>query len=102
MSGLLRLLAAALASAAVCAPAAAADIFKGRQVYATHCAACHGPNGVSTVPNAPNLARGESMMQPDAGLLASIRSGRNAMPAYAGILSDRDILDVIAFMRTLR
>jgi cytochrome c6 len=42
------------------------------------------------------------MMQPDAGLLASIRSGRNAMPAYAGILTDRDILDVIAFMRTLR
>lgn len=102
MSHALRALGAALAAAAVSAPAAAADIFKGRQVYATHCAVCHGPNGVSVMPGAPNLARGERMMQPDAGLLASIRGGRNAMPAYAGILTDRDILDVIAFMRTLR
>lgn len=98
----LRLLGAVLGGAAVCAPAAGADIFKGRQVYAMHCSACHGPAGVSLMAGAPNLARGERMMQPDASLLAAIRAGRNAMPAYAGILTDRDILDVIAFVRTLR
>ena len=41
-------------------------------------------------------------MQADVGLLASIRSGKNAMPAYIGVLTDREILDVIAYLRTLR
>lgn len=94
--------AAMLAAGALGAPAQAADVFRGGQVYATHCAACHGPGGVSVMPNAPSLARGERLMQPDAGLLVSIRGGRNAMPAFAGILSDREMLDVIAFLRTLR
>ena len=34
-------------------------------------------------------------------MLISIRQGRGAMPAYFGVLKDRDILDVIAYLRTL-
>ncbi len=84
------------------APARAADVIKGAQVYTRHCAACHGPNGISVMPGAPHLARGERLMQPDLTLLGSLKSGKNAMPAYLGILSDREILDVIAYTRTLR
>lgn len=84
------------------APARAADVIKGAQVYTRHCAACHGPNGISVMPGAPHLARGERLMQPDLTLLGSLKSGKNAMPAYLGILSDREILDVIAYSRTLR
>lgn len=84
------------------APACAADVINGGQVYAKHCAACHGPNGVSVMPGAPHLARAERMMQPDLALLTTLKSGKNAMPAYIGILSDREIFDVIAFSRTLR
>lgn len=84
------------------APAHAADVIKGAQIYSRHCAGCHGPNGISVMPAAPNLARGERMMQPDTALLASFKAGRNSMPAYLGILSDAEILDVIAFSRTLR
>ena len=40
-------------------------------------------------------------MRPDTLLLSAIRNGKNAMPAYQGILSDADILDVIAFVRTI-
>ena len=83
-------------------PAGAADVIKGAQIYARHCAACHGPNGISVMPGAPHLARGERLMQPDLTLLGSLKSGKNAMPAYLGILSDREILDVIAYSRTLR
>lgn len=79
----------------------AADTSKGAGFYSTHCASCHGASGVNVMPNAPNFAQGESMMQPDASLLASIKAGKNAMPGYLGILSDRDIMDVIAFLRTL-
>jgi len=84
------------------APAGAADVSKGAQLYARHCASCHGPGGISVMPGAPHLARGERMMQPDMALLASLKAGKNAMPAYIGILADREILDVIAYSRTLR
>ena len=80
----------------------AADIGRGAQLYRLHCASCHGPTGVSAMPGTPNVARGTTLMQPDTLLLASIRSGRNAMPGYVGILKDQEILDVIAFMRTMR
>lgn len=79
----------------------AADPSKGGGLYATHCATCHGASGTSVMLGAPSFARGESLMQPDAQLLSSIKAGKNAMPAYRGILSDMDILDVIAYLRTL-
>ena len=80
----------------------AADIAKGAQIYAMHCASCHGPAGASVMPGVPNLARAERMFQSDLALLASLRTGKNTMPAYAGILTDQQILDVIAYSRTLR
>lgn len=80
-----------------------ADTFKGRQLYATNCAVCHGIDGKSVMPGAPNFDRGSNnLLRPDFTLLASIRAGKNAMPAFQGVLADRDIMDVIAFMRTLR
>jgi len=83
------------------AAAQAGDALKGRQLYTSHCAICHGPTGRSSMPGAPNFDRGEGLLRPDSDLLNSIRAGKNASPAYNGILSDRDILDVVAFLRTL-
>ena len=82
-------------------PAAAADIQRGASLYSTHCAACHGSNGTPVMPGAPNFRRIESLLRPDTQLLASVRAGKGAMPAYFGILRDREILDVIAYLRTL-
>jgi cytochrome c6 len=79
----------------------AADTFKGRQLYTANCITCHGATGKSVIPGAPNLAQGDAMMRPDFTLLNAIRSGKNAMPAFRGILTDRDIMDVVAYMRTL-
>lgn len=79
----------------------AADTNKGQHLFAANCAICHGQSGRSVMPGAPNFDRGEGLMRPDFTLLASIRAGKNAMPAYQGLLTDRDILDVIAFLRTL-
>lgn len=81
--------------------AQAADTFKGGELYAVHCASCHGASGVSVMPNAPNFAQGENMLQPDPTLLTSIKFGKNAMPAYQGILKDPEIMDVIVYLRTL-
>jgi cytochrome c6 len=93
----------ALGAALCAAPAAqAADPSKGQRLYGSHCAACHGVSGRAKMPGAPDFSQtSPGMMRPDFTLLAAIRSGKNAMPAFQGILSDRDILDVIAFLRTL-
>ena len=92
---------AGLALAALAHCASANDIVRGAELYRQLCVSCHGAQGLSTWPGAPNLARREGMLQPDMVLLERIRAGRNAMPGYRGVLSDRDILSVIAYTRTL-
>lgn len=82
--------------------AQAADISKGGQLYAIHCANCHGRAGSPAMLPAPNFQRGEGLLQADMTLLASIRRGKNVMPAYAGMLRDHEIMDVISYLRTLQ
>ncbi len=92
----------AAALLALCASAHASDPLRGAELYQKHCAMCHGNNGKPVLPVAPDFSRQERLLQPDLALLASIRNGRGAMPAFQGMLRDRDILDVIAHLRTLR
>jgi cytochrome c6 len=82
--------------------ARAGDINKGGQLYGIHCANCHGSTGIPVMPGSPNFQRGEKLLQADFVLLAAIRRGRNVMPAYAGILRDQEIMDVVAHLRTLQ
>ncbi len=82
--------------------AGAADLARGGQIFALHCATCHGPAGQGGLPGAPRFNRGERLMQSDFTLLATVRRGKNVMPAFGGVLRDREILDVIAYLRTLQ
>ncbi|HET7401082.1 MAG TPA: cytochrome c [Usitatibacter sp.] len=93
---------ACLAAAIASTPLHAADTTRGSQTYAMHCAMCHGPAGQGIQPGAPKFNRGERMLQSDLVLLNSVRMGRGAMPGFMGVLRDRDILDVIAYIRTLQ
>ena len=78
-------------------PAAAGDRAAGR-TRAETCVQCHGANGVSVLPNAPNLAG-----QPEVNLveqLRQFRSGRRpseVMGVIAKPLTDRDIDDLAAW-----
>jgi len=94
------LLAALLFTLGSSAAVYAADISKGANIYATHCTACHGASGVSVMPGTPSFAQNGGLLKPDMTLLATIKSGKNVMPSFQGVLSDRDILDVIAYLRT--
>lgn len=78
----------------------AADTVKGSSLYSMHCASCHGASGISVTSGTPNITQSGSMLRSDAMLLRAIKDGKKAMPGYMGILSDREILDVIAHMRT--
>jgi mono/diheme cytochrome c family protein len=79
----------------------AADIFKGLEIYNTNCQVCHGSDGRGVMPDTPDFTRGAGLMSPDLALLDVIRSGRGGIhPAYRGILSEKDMLNVITHLRT--
>lgn len=77
----------------------AADSNNGARLYTTHCGGCHGDKGVMA--GMPNFQRSEGLFRPDGELLARIKQGTGVMPAFNGLLSDRDIFDIIAHLRTL-
>lgn len=80
----------------------AGDPGKGSTIYRTHCVTCHGERGEGAMPGVPDFSRGEGLMQPDRVLAESIIQGKTIMPAFQGMLSDDEVLDVIAFLRTMR
>lgn len=92
----------ALLVLSACSLAPAADIAKGADLYRQHCASCHGNNGRPVMIGAPDFSQPTALLKPDMNLLQSIRAGRGAMPAYQGLLRDREVLDIVAHLRTLR
>lgn len=80
----------------------AADPNNGGSIYSKHCVNCHGDSGVGMMPGTPNFARGEGLFKPDSEIALSIRGGRTVMPAFEGLLSENEIYDVIAYLRTIR
>lgn len=101
-------------------PDDAALVVRGAAIYAQHCAACHGaqregqpdwrqrgPTGMLPAP--PHDASGHTWHHPDEQLFSITRNGMAAtigqpnypstMPAYAGVLSDADIVAVLSYIK---
>lgn len=91
----------AVACTVVAWPARAADPGKGGALYAVHCAGCHGPRGDPVWPGAPDFRRPGALMKTDAQLLTLLRQGRGLMPSYLAVMKEREMLDLMAFLRTL-
>ena len=90
-------LAATLLSGLAIGPARAGDAKAGRKA-ATACQTCHGMDGLSKLPEAPNLAgQGEPYL---VKALTEYRDGRRSnaiMNVVAKGLSDAEIADLAAF-----
>jgi len=92
------------------AEAAAGNASKGKKVYNQNCAVCHGktgkadgPTGKALKPPPRNFSVGDFKYgKNDAQLLAFIKKGKGAMPAWGTTLSDTQIQDVIAYIHTLK
>jgi cytochrome c6 len=93
---------AAVALGLLVASAWAADPQHGAELYRRHCSACHGDAGRPRMAGAPDFTAATALMKTDLALAAAVRSGRGAMPAYAGLLRERELLDLVAHLRTLR
>lgn len=86
---------------ALAAAAQAADPGRGGQIYASHCAVCHGERGTPVWPGTPDFRRAATLMKPDAQVLSIMRRGKGVMPGYYGVLKERELMDVLAYLRTL-
>ncbi|HEY6132869.1 MAG TPA: c-type cytochrome [Rubrivivax sp.] len=92
----------ALAALLVAGAAHARDAAAGR-LKAQVCAVCHGPLGVSTTPDAPNLAAQPAIYL--AAQLQAYRSGarkHEVMAVLAKALTDDDISDLAAWFASIR
>jgi mono/diheme cytochrome c family protein len=82
----------------------------GATVYNTaapKCAMCHGADGLAATPVAKSMKvlsfKDPAMVKAtDAQFIASTTNGKGKMPAYKGKLTDPQIKDVIAYIRTLQ
>ena len=83
-------------------PAGAADTDAGQETFTTYCQSCHGADGVGLLPQSPDFTLGERLEYPDMALLESVKGGKGIMPAMGSMLSEQQLLDTIAFIRTLR
>ncbi|MBF0628375.1 MAG: cytochrome c [Magnetococcales bacterium] len=84
----------------------AADPFAGREHYKKHCAYCHGMDGKPGMPQTPDFTRkgdpGSGLLRGDVTLLNRIRQGGSSCPSFRSVLEDIQILDVIAYMRSMK
>lgn len=81
---------------------AAGDPNAGHTTFESICSSCHGMDGIATFYGAPSFAKGERLDQDDAHLLVSVRDGLGWMPPWGTMLSEQQILDAIAYARTLQ
>lgn len=68
---------------------------------------CHAADGSGATPagkatKTPSFSSPEMLKMSDADFIADTKSGKGKMPAYSGKLSDKEIQDVIAYIRTLQ
>lgn len=101
----LKAAAAILLAASIAAPVFAQG--SGADTYKAKCAMCHGADGLAATPMAKAMKvvsfKDPAMMKAsDAQFIASTTDGKNKMPAYKGKLTDAQIKDVIAHIRTLQ
>lgn len=90
-----------LGGALYAAQSHAADPRNGAKLYNNHCAGCHGAQGNGVMPGMPNFLRGEGLLKPDAILVQTLERGAGMMPAFRGLLTTQELLDVIAYLRTM-
>ena len=78
----------------------AGDPMKGRSLYDERCSGCHGLEGIPQVAGIVNFKMGEGLMKPDQQLLSYVKKGKGVMPGFKGILTDAEIMNIIAHIRT--
>ena len=76
-----------------------ATLTKGRKVFLTFCAGCHGFDGLASYPPAPSFSMGERLHKSDSELLKTILEGKNQMPSWEAKLPRAWLEQAIGYLR---
>jgi len=84
----------------------AQDKANGEKVYKAKCASCHGPDGkgdtaAGKATKTRDLSSDEVKKETDAEWAKIIVNGKNKMPSYDKKLTEAEVKDVVAYMRSL-
>ncbi|MGA2888339.1 MAG: cytochrome c [Terracidiphilus sp.] len=79
----------------------------GSDTYKAKCAVCHGADGLANTPMARimwtrSFKAPEMIKASDAQLFDSTKNGKDTMKGYASKLTDAQIKEVVAYIRTLQ
>lgn len=80
--------------------AVANDVDRGRDVFMQKCMGCHGEAGEGKLTGQPNFKEGQAFFRSESALADIIREGKGVMPSFNGLLTDEDIRNVVAYVRT--
>lgn len=89
-------------------PGEAADLARGEKIYKMMCLKCHGKEGKGDGPKAKELSKkprnytnkAEMEKLTDADLKKAVIEGKEPMPSFRARLKDKDVDDVIAYIKT--
>jgi mono/diheme cytochrome c family protein len=95
-------------SAALSTPAFGADLAKGKSIYGDKCLKCHGEKGRGDGRKAADLEKkpadytdkAKMAKFTDEDLTKAVKEGKKPMPAFGKKLTDEQIDNVIAYIRT--
>ncbi len=85
-----------------------AELARGKQVFDTFCAVCHGAEGrgdgpiIGRFPNPPSLLADRARQLPDGTLFHIITRGQGIMASYAVQVAPRDRWRAIRYIRKLQ
>ena len=80
-------------------PKVTKDVFHGYQLYNSYCYRCHGTDATGGQLG-PDLRRSvANMKQPDFLSVAMTGRKEQGMPAWAGFLSEKDVVDVYKYVK---
>jgi cytochrome c6 len=77
----------------------AGDVHAGKYLYEKNCMPCHGANGAAGRLGAKNL---QKSMLDDAAIMERITKGKRIMPSFGKRLSQDEIGQVVAYIKSLR
>jgi mono/diheme cytochrome c family protein len=81
------------------APAHDATLLAGRKVFSAECATCHGSSGQGGVGPTFNDGRLQRDFPSPSDQVAFVSQGKGVMPAFAGVLTPRQLAEVVAYER---